>query len=265
MKPYLTLLALFFTLFATAQDNTPKREIFGANRIGFYLSLGTGYNTLNKKGLFLTQYSTIGFTFKNRFSIEYSHCFAYRTVKEIGHIIAGDSSYTVIPPQSQPYTAYTTKFEAYDANAEGLYSISMLNAYIYLYRGYRWGVSSRITAWTNKIALLRFYIIGKNVNSGIVQYKPEKPVTEADPRSGYITNYGNIGISLDYHLNSVFNLKLDVIPYAFSYDNTFSLGQHIYTKKGDDKQFLSYISNTSQFNIHISYYFITLSKKNKNL
>lgn len=81
MKSFFTLLALFLILFSFAQEK-PKRDIFGADRMGFYFGAGTGYNTRLKpdkynwaKGLYLTQYSTIGYTFKNRFSIEYTIVF----------------------------------------------------------------------------------------------------------------------------------------------------------------------------------------------
>jgi hypothetical protein len=179
-------------------------------------------------------------------------------VKDIGYIRAGDSTYTVTPPQSQPYDVYTSKFEAYNANAEGLYSISMLNTYINLYRGYRWGISFRMTLWTMRINLVHLHIKGENNNGYAIEYKPQNPNTYAFTLS---PNLSNSGLSLDYHLNSVFNLKLDIIPYSFSYDNTFSLGMQRYTQKGDDRQFLSYISNKSQFSVHISYYIINQSNR----
>jgi hypothetical protein len=270
MKPYLILLALLLTLCATAQEDKPKRTIFGSDRMGLYVGMGTGYNTkINPnqynwaKGLYLTQYTTLGYTFKNRFSIEYTHCFLYRTIKNVGEIKAGDSSYTVYYAQSPPETRYISKFVAYDANAQGLYSIDMLTAYIYLLRNKRWGTSFSFNIFSRVSSILYLNIEGKNKNGNPIRYKPNKPYTEAYPEAYIIIP--NPCISFDYYINSNFNIKLNILPYGFGFSNTYSLGRQTYADKGDDSGFLQYWTYSAQFNIHVSYYFFNLIEKSKNL
>lgn len=71
----------------------------------------------------------------------------------------------------------------------------------------------------------------------------------------------NSCISFDYYVSDNLNIKLNFIPYGFEFSNTYSQGRQIYVEEGDDSGFLKFWAYSTQFNVHISYYFLTLTKK----